>query len=509
MFIASIQGLLVSVFAIAASVAVAYRFKPAKIETRFDKIVFVLFGLAVFSSVWGTVAPKIGSAITVFRVAILLFWALFCWKLIKGRENPFTGLSSYHWVLAALLALLLANGAFTLLFNSPDRGYTLSHLVNLCFDFLLCAAVFFYARMQGVIRPLMMGLTVTVFSQMAVGVYECFAGPLYATTHLHAVGPNFFGLMNLHLPSVSFMNTNDYTASLFFLGMVVIVYWLYKLVNGGGIKLPIAIIVTALCGQWFVSYCGGGVLVQVGVIVFSAVLFVAAGVWAVKNRKPALLIVPLVSILFAAALQVSPSVDLGAHFDWMGAESPRVQKEPLEGFSGLGTGTDETMERTTRYRVALLEFSFSTFIDHPLGAGMGNTQKLAESDTQLMKELGNRSKLHCYLAECIADYGLPFIALGLAAAILVVRRSMIALRSKNKKIAAFNNKIFIVLLLATLPCAVLLSTAPSTAQDLKSMWIYLAILVLMFDSCTRGLGLVFDGTDDIADESSPILREVQ
>lgn len=495
MFITSVEGLFVSISVILLSTVVAYKFKPAKIGTRFDKVTLAVFFLAVFSSIWGTTAPTIGSAVTVFRVAIIVFWALYCWKLVRNREDPFKGLSPYHWVLAAMMALMLMSGLITLLFFTPSHGYTLSRLTNIFFDFLLCAAVFFYVRTQGVIRALMTGLTVTMFGQMAAGVFECYAGPLYATTHLATIGPNFLGLLNLHLPSVSFMNTNDYTASLFFMGMLVIVYWLYRLIVGGNAKLSIAIIVTTLCGQWFVSYCGGSVLVQIGVVVFAVVLFVVAGIWAAKNKRLVLLVVFLIPILFAMMLQVSPSIDVSQN------DVQQIQNEPLEGFSGLGTGTSETMERTTRYRMALLEFSLETFVEHPLGAGMGNTQKFAESDAQLMKELGNRSKLHCYLAECAADYGLPFIVIGLVAVFLVLKRAYLALRSNDPVIGTSCNKTIIVLLLATLPCAVFISTAPSSAQDLKAMWIYLGLLMVMFESCTRGDGLAFDKAESPRDSS--------
>lgn len=492
MFVTTIQGLFISIATILIAVAVAYKFKPSTIVTRLDKILFLAFQLAVSSSIWGTTAPKIGSAITVFRVAILVFWALYCWKLIKARENPLKGLSSYHWVLAAVMALMLTNGIITLLFFSPDASYTFSHLLNLCFDFLLCGAVFFYARLHGVIRSLMLGLTITLFGQMTTGIYECFAGPLYATTHLESIGPNFFGLMNLRLPSVSFMNTNDYTASLFFMGMPVIAYWLYRFMNGKDRKLSAAIIVAVLSGQWLVSYCGGGVLVQIGVIVFVGAIVVLAIGWAVKSKNASVLLMPFIPILFAVLLQVSPTVNLGVAFDssW---SSSQIEKGQIDGFSGLGTGTDETMERTTRYRTTLLKFSFETFSEHLFGAGMGNTQKLAESNSQLMKELGSRSKLHCYLAECMADYGLPFVALGSVSIILVLRRAIFALHSKGKAVGNASSRVLLVLLLASLPCAVLLSTAPSTAQDLKAMWIYLALWVVVFEWCTQGRSIVFTG----------------
>ena len=96
MFIFSVLGLIICLAAMTASLVTAWVFRPDNVRSRNDRVLYLLFHLSVVSSVWGLAAPRIGSAVTTFRVAILLFAILYAVTLIRRRENPLRGLKSYQ-----------------------------------------------------------------------------------------------------------------------------------------------------------------------------------------------------------------------------------------------------------------------------------------------------------------------------------------------------------------------------------------------------------------------------
>lgn len=525
MFVFTLQGLAICTFSLVGTLLVVYISERKGLTSISDKVLFLLFHLAVASSVWGLAAPKIGNSITTFRLSLLFFFFFYIYIQIKKKINLFQGMQLYHWILWILFSFMILYGLVTVIFLSANRSYTFSRLLNLCFDLLFCMAIVLYTRKQcRIFKSLMINLTVTLGFQFLVSIYECFAGPVYTDTHLGSVGPGFFGLFNFHLPSVSTFNTNDLSASLFFMGMPVIVFWANKLLSRSSKRMSSAIIMAIFTAQWFVSYCGGAIIVQIGVLLFFAVISLFVVWWTYKEKNGIALMIIVVPIIVAVVLQISPFFSLNSRkgavssgssaassftavspsnflfeetfesvassssssqVDFpkaMEQEKPDVQVGKVEGFSGWGVGSDEVMKKTVNIRITLLKFAFNTFIDNPLGVGLGNTQKLAEKN--IASQTNGISKLHCYGAECIADFGFVFLTLGVLFVISLLNQARKAVKNIIK--TGEPSKLWLVVLsIVMLPSAVFLSTAPGCAQDLMAMWMFLAIFIVMIEQISN------------------------
>ena len=488
MFILSVLGLIICLAAMTASLVTAWIFRPDNVRSRNDRVLYLLFHLSVVSSVWGLAAPRIGSAVTTFRVAILLFAILYAVTLIRRRENPLKGLKSYQRLLFATMGVMAAYGFATLLFFTGDRGYTFSRLSNLCLDILLCVSVVLYGRRTGMLHSLMMTLTVTLAGQTALAVAECFTGPIYTDTHMSQYGPSLFGLYNLRLPSGPTYNTNDFSAALFFMGVPVIAYWLYRLFSGRSRGAAISIVIAIFSTQWFVSYCGGAILVQIALLLLFLVVAIAFFMQLFKGRKTYILYFMMVPLL-AIVLQIAPTIDMSVKNvtpnDSILSESavpPTPGGTNRDDFTGIGMGSKDVLKRTIYYRSTLLKFTLTTLADNPMGVGLGNTQKLAEA--RISEKVNGISKMHCYGAECMADFGIPFVLCLLAFALLYLKHSLICIRNGRRNGHRFKI-VYIILLLVSFPAAVFASTAPSCAQDLMAMWIYFGLSVVMLEAGTR------------------------
>lgn len=537
MFFSTPGGLITCLFFTALSLIAAYTAKPKELTTPVEKTLFCLFQLVLASSVWGLAEPRIGSAVTTFRVSLLLFAMLYIFWAFRSHSNPFQGFSACRWSLLAILAFMAGYGAVTLLFLTPDRSYTFSRLTNLGFDILLCIAVLFYLRSRQFWTSVVRNLAMILAGQMAIGFYECFAGSIYTDTHIKAFGIDFFGLYMLRLPSGTFYNTNDYCATLFFLAMPVLVHLLHGVISGKRRGASLAAITLIFCMQWFLCSCGGAILVQIGVFLFFLVAATFLVIWIKQQRYFGALMAVALPILFAVIIYIAPAIKLSnntalhppvylpssvssqivsgssasskaitsskssttgssqAHANPSKAatgkkastatssqSASKFSSTNRNDFSGLGVGSQAVMSYTTFCRKTLLKFAMQTFASHPLGVGLGNTQLLA--GPAVFIHIGNINKLHCYIAECLADFGVGFLLLGLVFIFFLIKASYFSMRNIRLEGHRYFY-IYPLLILVSMASAVFLSTAPSCAQDLTAMWIYLAFLAIAADSLLK------------------------
>lgn len=488
MFFSTVGGLITCLFWTALSLIAAYTAKPKEFTTPFEKTLFLLFQLVIASSVWGLAEPRIGSAITTFRVSLLLFTVLYLFWIFRNHINPFHGFSACRWALLAIMAFMAGYGAVTLLFLTSDRSYTFSRLANLGFDILFCMVILVYLRSRQLWTSVVRNLAMILAGQMAVGFYECFAGPMYTDTHLKNYGVDFFGFIVFRLPSGTFYNTNDYCATVFFLAMPVLLQLLHDLFNGKRKGLTLTAITLIFCMEWFLCTCGGAILVQIGVLLFFAVFAVALVVWMKQQRHFGAFVALVIPILFAVIIYFAPSIRLSDYTTLQSPVGSLVDPTNRDDFSGLGVGSDEVMKNTTYRRVTLLKFALGTFYSNPFGVGLGNTQLLVGPN--LSRYIGDIQKLHCYIAECLADFGIIFLLLGLTL-IFFLFKALFSAMAKMRREGHPSLSIYPLLILVSLATAVFLSTAPSCAQDLHAMWIYLALLVIAGDNLKNMFSEVF------------------
>ncbi len=513
MFIFTAFGLILCLLTVGLSLYFSYKAKPDGYNKLSDKLLFTLFNLSIASSVWGMAAQTDNSFLTLFRISFSTFLLFYIVQLFIKKENPLKNLKKYEYSLFYLLGFMLIFGVITLLFLSADKAYTFSRLFNLSLDILLCVSIILYLRKQDMLYSIMINLSVTLLGLFVVGIYESFFGVIYTDTHIGGLGPTFMKLFDFFIPSGPFYNTNDFSTSIGFLSLPVIIYWLYRFFysNSNKAKLFFTVFISLIFSlNWFICHTGGAVINQIGLIIFYSVFILCVSYTLVKNKVFIHLFILLIPLLFAVFLQYALTANLssllatdvevsatestandsnsidnnssaseGNPIDNSSTESSSAPDPVVrDDFTGIGTGNDAVFNKTIDTRVTLLKFAFQTFIDNPLGAGLGNTQAFAQLISDSL--IGGIYKIHCYIAECIADFGIVFILVSFYFVFTVIK-AVIQMIKKNQTADTKINNIFIVLLLTTFASAVFLSTAPSTAQDLKAMWIYIALVLLIFN----------------------------
>ena len=169
-----------------------------------------------------------------------------------------------------------------------------------------------------------------------------------------------------------------------------------------------------------------------------------------------------------------------------------LSKPNEDSLSNQFFATDETTgeaalrtDSSAGMRALLILHAGNCFLEsHGLGVGLGNTEMLAR-DRAITGESRVWS-IHCFIARVIGDYGLfaliPLILIGCNLLLVVFRWILRAIQRRDREMAGYGLLFLAVML--TYPFA---STASSDAQDVLSMWIYLAILVLETDYLAQQL----------------------
>lgn len=503
MFFTTALGSFICIFWIILAMLFVFIKKPSEIKCKGEIATYFLFHLSLCSSIWGLAAPRIGSAFTTFRLSIFLFLFFFLFTFSKRKPEAIYPLNKTGIILIITYIFMIINGLITLLF-SVDQAYTFSRLFNLGMDLLFSLCIIFYLKYTKCVTVTILNLFVTFLGQLFVGILESFTNPIYTDTHLDKLGANFLGLYNFHIPSSTFYNTNDYAATLFILGIVIISYLLISNKYKTKTKISIFLINFILLCLSLISYLSGAIILQLG-LSLPIFFFSVTGIYSFIKLKKKFFLSFILSLVFFILSIVSPDIfslknpepetsytstfkesnsflSNNLSFISLTNESTqiRVSASDQENFSSIG---NEATDRSIYYRITLLKSAINTFLNHPLGVGLGNTQKIAEYT--IADQVRGISKIHCYPIECIADFGIPFVILIICFLWNFLKQILTQYQSTKKTI--FSNGIGYIFLILSTICIIFATTAPSCAQDLKSLWIYLSFLIILVNYPTSNL----------------------
>ena len=455
--------------------------------------------LTVFASFWGSEIlsvqiPAIG-AMFPFRVLVPISAVLYLIWAIREKENPWKTASFMERMCYVLICVLLVYGTVSLV-KAIDFGFTFRRLFNLCFD--LC---FFFLMLRLCRDRKLFGYTVwtavaAVVLLTVMGVYEVFCGGIFNDKYNNFKIFTFFNGA-YQLPIVTASNANDFIAMLMFVLALALLIW----AEGSGKKhawLPVFM----LPAMYLLIRAADSRLIEVGFWLLVAGVAICNLV--TRKKRAWVAVVTLVLILCVNVGQeyyrIKPVVQnylaKTAHaIHLMDDDSvPETEAKPekpaltvdvhavelKEQFYEVNEETGE-VDLSTTYsagkRVRLLVFAFDCFMESKgMGVGLGNTEQLAKVD--ITEKTEGIWAIHCFIARLIADFGIwvliPLAILGIGLLWQGLRQLLRSLRKREIKRAAF--WLLYLLVLFGFP---FVSTASADAQDIISMWLYLAGVVLI------------------------------
>ena len=448
---------------------------PAIYDNRLWRVMRVLWLLTIAASFEGGALLKLRipgvGALYAFRVLLAASAVLFAAWAIRYRVRLWRNASALERWAYLFAAVMVVYGALSL-----PRAISLKEsfrtLFNLFID-MLFFCIMLQAFRDGVLRRGMIVLCAGCLALiLLLGLYEVFFGGLVNDMYDRVLIYPWFGKL-YQSPVVFSQNTNDYaSAAVFVYTTLAACGFLWRCDTRKNLLMTAA--VTALL--FFLNPAAGARL-----CFFAFCLFLAGTVPAAlireRDRKRALLCLFVVLLLIGFIL-------IG--------QSPMLNKglPPRGSLAGEFFDVDaQTGERVLRQyesagvRARLLLHSFDCMVEsRGLGVGLGNTARLAEQRAVAIMYNGQPySNIHCFVARVLADYGVfaavPMAAIGfllLRSAVLALRR---AVRTKDRD--GSSEAVFFLFMLLTYPA---LSTAPSDAQDIIPMWIFLAAAIHLADS---------------------------
>ncbi len=470
-----------------------------------------------FNSYFLSVSLPIVGTIFPFRIMLPVTAVLYLIWVIKNREPVWRGTSALEKWCYVLIIILLTYGVVSL-FRALDLAWTFRRLFNLCFDLCFFFLMLRLCRNKQLLKATLMVCLVMLAVISLLGIYEVFFGGI--------VNPAYDNFKRLYVlnglyqyPIVFSGNTNDYATTLIFLFVVLLLALLWK---GHEIrKRDYAWIVLMGTAVYFLALAGNSRLCEVcffllvvGIFLYFLLcqkrrilvsLLLILGILSVEFIVQYHYIVPPIQQYFAEVreYQTEESDQMeGVSTDDMTSE--RTEDERQAPTLVLGDQdkqtleeeffkTDETTgEKTLRdegsagIRAHLLIHALNCFQEsYGLGVGLGNTETLAARRGVVPQWVDEpQNSIHCFLARLVADYGI-FVLIPLCViAFLLLKRTFQMIR-KGIRLRDRNSIAYAVLFFCCLVIYPVLSTASSDAQDIISMWIYLAAVVLFANSLPR------------------------
>lgn len=429
-----------------------------------------------------------------------------CWRDTSKIEK-------WCYILAGLLVVYSAVS----LFFAFDKIYSFKLVFNLCIDLCFFVLALRLCRNKDIFHWTATLVTAAFGMLIILGIFEVFFGGIWNTVENEY---RQFTWLNgeYQAPIVFQMNTNDYMTGIVLLLAVVLLFWLHP-DRDTSAKTNIFLVTACGCA-YFLAMAGDGRLAQ-----FSVLLLIA-GVciyWLIVGKKQRVLVLVMllciISIQFFHNYQeIVPAVqqyiadqkelkEQGNRTELQGSSTSAPDKtvdipvdvssdeethkpSVLDSFLEENPDTGEMVlseEKSGGVRVRMLIHAATCFVQsRGFGVGAGNTEYLAKE----RNVAENFSSIHCFLARLTADYGL-FALIPLCVIAFLMLKSLwtmasVALKNKDRKMLAYT--VLFLLALIVYPIA---STAPSDAQDLTEMWIYLAFVVLLLARNTQNsTGLV-------------------
>lgn len=449
--------------------------RPGIYETTLWKCIRILWLLTIAASFEDGALLKISfpgiGALYGFRVFLALSAVLFAVWVIRYRVRLWRGASALVRWTYIFAAVMIVYGAISLP-RAIDFENSIRMLFNLALDMVFFFIMLEVCRDEVLRRRTFTVCAVCLIILLAAGVREVFFGGLindaYDQFHTFSWLGSYY-----QSPIVFAQNTNDFISGIvFMLSVLTMGGVLWRCDSRKNVFLTVS--VTALV--FFLNRAADARLCFLGLCVF---LFGTALYVLIRNtdRKRSLLCLGLVllCILFILFAQ-SPLLNKG--------QPP--SETLMEEFFETDPQTGEKVLRqynSAGVRARLILHCVHCFMEsHGLGVGLGNTALLAEQRAIAIMYSGRPyGSIHCFIARVLSDYGVfaavPLIAIGallLKAAFLAFRR---AVRSRDR--SALGRAVLFFFMLLTYP---FLSTAPSDAQDIIPMWIFLAAVIHEADS---------------------------
>lgn len=317
---------------------------------------------------------------------------------------------------------------------------------------------------------------------LLLGVYEVFfSGIVKDMYDLFPVFP-WLGI-SCQPPVVFANNTNDYASGAVFLFIVLTVNGiLWRCDTKKNVLLTLC--VTAVL--FFLNRAAGARLCFFAYCVFLAGTALAS-VLKKTDKKRTLLCIGI-ALLCIFCIMMAERVSLpgvGQAAESVSVQSADAPSSLADEFFETNPETGEKILRqydSAGVRARLLLHCFDCIREsRGLGVGLGNTGKLAEERAVAIMYLDiPYGSMHCFIARVLADYGIFAAVPMIAIAFLMLKAAFAALRRavRTKDTDGMSRVVLFLCALLTYP---ILSTAPSDAQDIIPMWIFLGLLVWQAD----------------------------
>ena len=424
--------------------------------------------------------PLIGT-MSPFRVFLPITAILYLVWAIREKEWFWKSCSALEKWCYLLIALLLIYGAISLC-RAMDFIHTFRRLFNLALDLCFFFLMLRLCRDKQLLR-LTLGVTAVVLViHVSIGFYESFRGGVFSDVYNNYRGGYIFKGYT-RTAHVTYGNPNDFVSNLLMCSSILLlaVCRKWEKISGKGfyaaaIWLPVIYASIRLAQSRLVTMAFYALLVGfLGFLLFAD---------RKRMRPMSLSLVMIACVLFVNEYHaIAPKVEklwVETQIVWFenvassdSLTPPGLSDETAEALEQL-QASKERIDASDVSRVQLLKHAVGCFWEsYGLGIGLGNTEKLLTAN-----QPDGLGAIHCFLARIVADYGIFALAPLCIIAFLLLKQVWqifrIGLQIGNRHMVGWAWLSLCVLV--TYPFT---STAPSDAQDLLGMWIYLAAVVLL------------------------------
>ena len=460
---------------------------------RYITILLIFWLAAVASSFTGACLfsirfPLIGTLFP-FRVLLPVTALLTLILCILKKEAPWKDLTRLEiWCLIFCGSLFLYGGVS--LFRAIEFTHTFHRFFNLTFDLLFFVLLLYLMKKPFFRKPTVILCYILVFVFFILGLIEIFNGGFFLDkydTYKRLWIMNRLG----QWPAVFSANSNDFAMTLVFLFAVLTMDFYREPARKPGKALAYTFAAGVV---YFHSVSTSSRLSRYSFFLIIIVLLIMA---VILLRKAHISFLPLLLIFFMLSTQfvtqyhakILPCyrylVALRA-YEAGGADGEAPTLDILDGESSLIdqfiSADEETGDMVLRndnsagYRTHLLLHAFRCIKDSRLlGVGLGNTEMLAKA-RRITGDAGIYAT-HCFLVRLVSDFGI-FALIPLLFIIFHLFKNAFSVFSAARKAHDRRLAALSVLLIGMLFLYPLLSTASSDAQDVSSMWLFLAFLVV-------------------------------
>ncbi|MEG1448058.1 MAG: hypothetical protein RR048_01500 [Oscillospiraceae bacterium] len=494
-----------------------------------EKALFIFFHLTIASAFYGSalfsVETPIGS-IFPFRILVPITAVLFLGSCITKAKNPLKDLPRVKlW--GVIFGLSLEFFGIVSLFRATSFSHTFRRLFNLSFVMLLFILVILYLDNHRKIRAFVCNLTINTVIILLMGIYETFGNNyVFIDKYIGKGKYNFFDLIGLKPATVTFANTNDLNAGIFMIITAISCYYIFTILKSSNERLKnvySCILIFLFVASGYLAECSGARLVKIS---FYLYVFMMLGVFYFYSKKR--IYIPIIILLcsltfsyggdyfninarainttndvvyYAQKAVYDTRIKIGSEHAVMPMKKPHIPLRDKISLEDEFFSEDENGNSTVNLshsggiRLALIESAFKMFAQSKtLGVGLGNGEMILKAHAE---QTGGITNFHCYPARLIAEYGIFIIIPALVLVYYVLTGIIKSHRISRQKrdTTLFAHILTVITALLVFP---LLVTAPSDAQDIAVMWIYIAFYLCAISSSDNGnIFNLLEDRDDI------------